>query len=202
MPLVLHPRGGRKHLVAVAVAVTALSGLVCVAPAMADPPSCSGSDPTTWSQPFTSFGDNNWYAAPAGTMGDSGWTLTGGASQIAVTNPDGSTSNGIDLPSGSMAVSPSMCVNASFPTARTMVRNVVGGEGVQFYVSYAGTQTWNNPQNTGQVHGQQNNWSLSDPVNLNNNNQGWQVVRFTFIPGGHSSDFQLYNFWVDPHRSG
>jgi hypothetical protein len=43
----------------------------------------------------------------------------------------------LDLPSGSKAVSPTICVTTEFPTARTMVRNVVGAEGVFFYVSYA-----------------------------------------------------------------
>ena len=54
----------------------------------------------------------------------------------------------LDLPSGSKAVSPTICVTSSYPTARTMVRNVIGAEGVFFYVSYAGTKTWATPRRT------------------------------------------------------
>ena len=92
-----------------------------------------------------------------------------------------------------------MCVDLGYQTARTMVRNVVGAEGVFFYVSYAGTNTWDKPKNTGQVHGTHTAWTLSDPVNVQPSNlPGWQEVRFTFVPGGTRSDFQIYNFYVDP----
>ncbi len=155
------------------------------------------------SQPFASFNDNNAYTMVPGESSDNfngqGWILGGNAQVVNTQLQDGQAGSVLDLPSGSYAVSPSICVNSAYPTARTLVRNVVGGEGVQFYVSYAGTNTWVNPKNTGQVHGQQNNWTLSDPINLQPANQGgWQIVRFAFVPGGKTSDFQLYNFWVDP----
>jgi hypothetical protein len=80
-----------------------------------------------------------------------------------------------------------------------MVRDVVGGEGVQFYVSYAGTKSWNHPRGSGQVHGRPSSWSLSTPVNIRpSKHLGWQLVRFTFVPGGQQSDFQIYDFYVDP----
>jgi hypothetical protein len=80
-----------------------------------------------------------------------------------------------------------------------MVRDVVGSEGVFFYVSYMGTNTWNVPKNTGQVHGSGTAWTLSDPVNMQPNNlAGWQPVRITLIPGGKTSDFQVYNLDIDP----
>lgn len=155
------------------------------------------------SQPFLSVNDSNWYTLTPGESVDNfdggGWTLTGGANIQTVQLDDGQTGSVLDLPSGSKAVSPTICVNSGFQTARTMVRNVVGAEGVFFYVSYAGTNTWDVPKNTGQVHGQQNNWTLSDPVNVQPSGiAGWQLVRFTFVPGGKSSDFQIYNFYVDP----
>lgn len=76
---------------------------------------------------------------------------------------------------------------------------MVGSEGVQFYVSYQGTPTWATPKNTGQVHGPGTSWGLSTPVNIQpSNTSGWQLVRLTFKPGGTKSDFQIYNFWVDP----
>jgi hypothetical protein len=155
------------------------------------------------SQPFLSANDSNWYTLlpgeSAGSFSSSGWALSGGAQVITTTLPNGQISQVLNLPSGSKAVSPTICVDSADPTARTMVRDVRGAEGVQFYVSYEGTNTWTNPQNTGQVHGQQNSWTLSDPVNIQPSNQsGWQLVRFTLVPGGQTSDFQIYNFYVDP----
>jgi hypothetical protein len=155
-------------------------------------------------QPFLYAGDNNWYTLmPGETPGNfdgTGWTLSGGAKIVTTKIADGSTASVLDLPSGSKAVSPTICVTSAYPTARTMVRNVVGSEGVFFYVSYEGTSTWNTPKNTGQVHGANTAWTLATPVNLQPYNTfGWQPMRITLIPGGKTSDFQLYNLYVDPH---
>jgi hypothetical protein len=155
-------------------------------------------------QPFLSSRDSNWYTLiPGQTPGNfdgTGWQFSGGARIITTTLADGSTSSVLDLPSGSQAVSPTMCVTSAYPTARAMVRDVKGSDGVFFYVSYEGTSTWTNPKNTGQVHGQQTAWTLATPVNVQpSNTSGWQPVRFTFVPGGNASDFQLYNIYIDPH---
>ena len=106
----------------------------------------------------------------------------------------------LDLPSGSKAVSPTICVTSDYPTARAMVRDVVGSEGVFFYVSYEGTPTWNKPKNTGQIHGVGTAWTLSTPVTLqpSQNTLGWQPMRITLVPGGKTSRFQLYNLYIDP----
>lgn len=154
----------------------------------------------TLTQPFLSAKDTNWYTlTPGETPGSfngAGWMLSGGASIKGGQNGTGSV---LDLPSGSQAISPPVCVASDYPTARTMVRNVVGGEGVHVYVAYAGTNTESQPQNTGQVHGQQSAWTLSTPFNIHPGNlPGWQLVRFTLVPGGKSSDFQVYNLYVDP----
>jgi hypothetical protein len=155
-------------------------------------------------QPFLSSHDSNWYTLiPGQTPGNfdgTGWQLSGGARIITTTLADGSTAHVLDLPSGSRAVSPTMCVTSDYPTARTMVRDVKGSEGVFFYVSYEGTNTWTTPKNTGQVHGAQTAWTASTPVNVQpSNTPGWQPVRFTFVPGGNTSDFQLYDIYIDPH---
>ena len=108
-------------------------------------------------QPFLSAHDSNWYTLiPGQTPGNfdgTGWQLSGGARIITTQLADGSTISVLDLPSGSKAVSPTMCVTSSYPTARTMVRDAKGSEDVFVYVSYEGTSTWTNPKNTGQVHG-------------------------------------------------
>jgi hypothetical protein len=154
------------------------------------------------SQHFLPQNDSKLYAQVPGQDGagfnGAGWTLSGGAS-IVPTSVSGRSVKALDLPSGSKAVSPTVCVTKDFPTARTMVRNVVGSEGVFFYVSYAGTKTWNTPKNTGQFHGSGTAWSLADPINLQPySDAGWQLVKFTLIPGGKTSRFQVYDFWVDP----
>lgn len=166
--------------------------------AWGDTSTCVAPTPT---QPFLSAGDSNWYTlAPGETPGSfdgAGWTLSGGASIKAGQNGTGSV---LDLPSGSQAISPPMCVSTDYPTARTMVRDVNGSQGVQVLVAYAGTKTQSQAQNVGQVHGQGSGWTLSNSLNLHPGSlPGWQLVRFTFVPGGKSSDFQVYDFWVDPH---
>jgi hypothetical protein len=156
------------------------------------------------SQPFLPLGDSNQYTLVPGQSFDNfdggGWQLNGGATITQTTLADGTTGSVLDLPSGSKAVSPIICVTSSYPTARTMVRDVKGSEGVFFYVSYEGTSTWSTPKNTGQVHGNNTSWTLATPVNMQPyNTSGWQPVRITLIPGGKASDFQIYNLYVDPH---
>jgi hypothetical protein len=155
------------------------------------------------SQPFLAWGDHNWYTLMPGESADNfdgaGWQLSGGAKIVTTTLADGTTGSVLDLPSGSKAVSPIICVTSSYPTARTMVRDVKGSEGVFFYVSYEGTSTWDTPKNTGQVHGNNTAWTLATPVNLQPYNvSGWQPMRITLIPGGTTSDFQIYKLYVDP----
>jgi hypothetical protein len=154
-------------------------------------------------QPFLSAKDSNWYTLTPGESADgfdgTGWTLSGGATVKASQLADGSSSTALDLPSGALAISPPICVSSDYPTARTMVRDVTGAEGVRIDVAYAGTRTESAAQTTGQVHGQQSSWTLSDPFNVHPGNlTGWQLMRFTLVPGGKHSDFQIYDFYVDP----
>ncbi len=156
-------------------------------------------------QPFLYAGDLNYYVlAPGQTPGNfegTGWTLSGKASIKTTTLKDGSTGQVLDLPSGSKAVSPSFCVTSEYPTARSLVRDLSGAQGVYLNVSYEGTTTWEKPKNTGQVHGNGTEWTLSTPVNLQPENvTGWQILRLTLVPGGTKSDFQLYNLFIDPYK--
>ncbi len=189
------------RLLALAVVIAAVvSSSARAATSSVDTSMCNTNPLLT--QPFLSAGDRNYYTLVPGQSADNfdgtGWTLTGGAKLAATTLADGTTGSVLDLPSGSKAVSPTICVTSAFPTARMMVRALVGSQGVFFYVSYAGTSTWNTPKNTGQVHGTGTAWTLSGSVNLQPYNvTGWQPVRFTLIPGGNS-DFEVYNFYVDP----
>jgi hypothetical protein len=208
----LFSRGARAA--GLAGLVAALLGVVATHPALAAtttaiPASSTSTDLGTCASPslsqtFLSTKDRNWYTLAPGQSPDgfngSGWTLTNGAQVVTTQLQNGQTGSVLNLPSGAAAVSPPICITSDYPTARSLVRNVVGGEGVQFYVSYAGTRTWEQPKNTGQLHGQKTNWTISDPVNLqpDNHTMGWQIVRFAFVAGGRTSDFQVYDFYVDP----
>src|SRR2546430_6712765 len=145
------------------------------------------------SQPFLSWGDGNWYGlvrgqTPTQFVG-TGWTLTGGARIVTTTRANGSTSSVLDLPSGSTAVSPTICVSSSYPKARMMVRDVVGTQGVFVSVSYPGTI----PLATGQVHGYGSAWALSTAFPIHSAPiTGWQPARFTLVAGGTTSRFQVY----------
>jgi hypothetical protein len=163
----------------------------------------------TLTQPFLSWGDQNYYAlAPGqdpGSFNGTGWTLTRGASVVTTTLADGSTNTVLDLPSGSRAVSPTMCVDSTYPTARAMVRDVGGPGGVGFLASYQNTSGWNYPQFTAWIGGTPGaDWTPSNPINLQPSTMpGWQLARFTFVAAGVTgSEFQLYNFYVDPYRKG
>jgi hypothetical protein len=203
-------RFSRRSLsVSVCGFLTTAAAFLSAAPAQAAPLNTSGMtwatiasciDPTL-TQPFLAAGDANWYTlAPGespGSFDGIGWTLSGGASIKAGQNGPGAV---LDLPSGAQAISPPMCVASDYPTARTLVRNVVGAEGVQVSVAYAGTKSESAAQTVGQFRGLRSAWTLSTPVNIHPGNlPGWQLVRFALTPGGTRSDFQVYDFWVDPH---
>jgi hypothetical protein len=169
-------------------------------PADTADPGCSA---PSLSQPFAALKDPGLYTlAPGGSFDDpmgGGWQFSGGARIVQTTQPDGTVAGVLDLPSRATAVSPVMCITSAYPTARLWVRNLVGSEGVFFYVAYNVNGVWTSPRNTGQFHGDHAAWTLSNPMNVQpGNTAGWQQVRFTFIAGGNKSRFQVNDFWVDP----
>jgi hypothetical protein len=169
------------------------------------PPSCT--DPSL-TQPFAPFGDQNYYVLAPGESdsnftGD-GWMLLNGATITTATLNDGSTGSVLDLPGGSMAISPPMCVASNYPTARTMVRNLHGPGGVHVFVTYAGSSSWSKAKDGGAANGKGNAWGLSANLKLSPaNTPGWQIVRFAMVAdGGPNNDYQVYNFYVDPYAKG
>jgi hypothetical protein len=190
-----------RRILAAGIAVAACGAFsVPAASASVDTSACH--DPEL-SQPFRSWNDDRSYTLVPGQTADnfdgSGWTLSGGATITTTTLGEGATGSVLDLPSGSVAESPVICVKSDYPIARMMVRNVIGGDGVFFYVSYAGTKTETKPKNTGQLHGKGTDWTLSNPLNVDpGKSDGWQRVRIFLVAGGDSSEFQIYNLYVDP----
>jgi hypothetical protein len=203
IPFALTATLRKRHLPYLAVLCLGLFG-ACAAPALAAsaPEACGGQ---VFSQPFAAFNDPNLYTlVPGGEFNASseGWELFGGAAIANTLRPNKTTGGVLNLPSGALAISPPVCVTLQYPAARVWVRDVKGSEGVAVAVAYTGTKTATQPQNIGQVHGQQTEWTLSNPINVQPQiagpNEGPRQARFVFLAGGRTSDFQLSGLWVDP----
>ena len=168
--------------------------------ALPPPPDTGPCSNPVLTQAFLPASDQNYYTqAPDFST----WTLVNGAQVKPATLADGSSGQVLDLPAGSMAVSPNICVTSAYPTARMMIRSLFGGDDLSFRVSSANTSTWMNPHETGHVHGNLSNWSLSDSVNLQpGNGAGWQIVRLMLVPTGGHSEFQVYDLQLDPYAKG
>ena len=179
------------------------------------------SDPVL-TQALLGFGDANLYALAPGQSVDSfdgtGWTLLGNASIVGTDLFDGSTGQVLDLPSGSAAISPDVCVNSTFQSARVMVRDLSGSDNVSFYAVYphehghgskshrhghGSDSSWGTSQDVDGSPSASDGWALSDPFKLAPGSAtGWQVARFAFVAGGQGNESQLYDFYLDPYSRG
>jgi hypothetical protein len=119
---------------------------------------------------------------------------------LLTTFVEGQTVRVLDLPAGAKAYSPRTCVTSDYPRARAVMRNAAGGGGISFRVAYEGTPTWENPKNTGQIHGAGSAWTAADAVNLQPyGTQEWQPMRIVLeAPAGGSNDYQVVQLWIDP----
>ena len=149
--------------------------------------------------------DINWYTPVPGSSWDSfsssGWTLSGGAKVVSTTLADGVKGNVLDMPSGSKAISPQMCVSNSYPFGRTEMKNIKGTAGVAITVSYLGAKGWGANVNSGTQTGTSTVWSLPSPFAIPVSSvSGWQYAKFTFTAQGASSEYQLSNLYVDPRQ--
>ena len=185
----------------------ALLGL-SAAPALAagsSPATPAGCEGQTFSQPFTAENDFNYYTlVPGGEFNGAseGWELWGSAGIVPASRPNKAQGGVLNMPSGSVAISPPVCVTPQYPAARVWVRDVKGTEGVTVAVVYVSSRTVTQPQNVGSVHGQQTEWTLSNPINIQPliaaPNESTREARFVFVAGGRGSQFQLSGLWVDP----
>jgi hypothetical protein len=195
------PLTPRRALGAVAIAVGLLL-TIASAPALADASSCSS---PTLTQPFSSFGDDNWYAlVPGQTPGNfdgTGWTLDNGAKLVTATVTGGTSATVLRLPMGSSATSPEMCVDPTYQSARMMVRGVFGQAKVSAEVSYQTPSGWSQPTPMGDVD-VPSTWQPSAVLSLNPPTPGWQIARFTLSAEGYNYGSKLYNFYIDPYGRG
>lgn len=167
----------------------------------------------TFSQPFEALGDANYYTLVEGSEFNSpseGWEMLGGAHIVGATRPDGSSGSALDLPSGSAAVSPPVCVTLQYPKARIWTNTVQGKSNVVVSVVYANTKTAGKPKPVGTIQEESNSqgngegasWTLSAPFDvqpqLGGKVEETRQVRFIFAAGGKGSDTQLYGLYVDP----
>jgi hypothetical protein len=163
----------------------------------------------SFSQPFEALKDSNYYTLVEGSEfngPNEGWELNNGASIVEGSRPDGSSGGVLDLPSGSYAVSPAVCVTLQYPTARAYVEDVQGGGGVIVGVYYAGGKSGATGQPVGQLNAKQGKgWELSNPFNvkpqLGGSEEGVREVRFIYANATKNSDFHLSGLYVDPRMS-
>jgi hypothetical protein len=163
----------------------------------------------TFAQPFEALKDANYYTLVEGSEfngPNEGWELNNGASVVEGTRPDGSSGGVLDLPSGSYAISPAVCVTLQYPTARAYVEDVDGGGGVTVGVYYAGAKSGPVGQPVGQLNAKQGKgWELSSSFNvkpqLGGSEEGVREVRFIYANTTKGSDFHLSGLYVDPRMS-
>jgi hypothetical protein len=179
---------------------TLLAGLALV-PAQAASASTALTCPTpVLSQPFSALGDTNQYTMAPGQAVDNfagtGWTLSGGASITTTKLADGSTGSVLNLPAGSKAVSPQMCVSGGYPSARMDIRSLgtALSAGTMFYVSPAGSTTLSGGLPVVATPA----WAVSAPVSVAPGSTAAEMVQYTLVGGAKAPAVQVYNLYVDP----
>jgi hypothetical protein len=185
----------------IAIAVASLLAIAS-APASADTSSCST---PTLTQPFSHWGDLGEYALvpgqnPGNFDGD-GWVLGNGARLVTATVYGGASATVLQLPSGGWAISPAMCVDSTYETARMMVRSDYGSPTVSASVSYQQGWSWSQAQDMGQTDAT-SGWRPSAVFSLSPPGSGWQTARFTLWGGGYYAGAQIYDLYVDPYSRG
>ncbi len=201
-----------RHLRFAVVVCLASFGLSAQA-ALADSTTSSSTFATCEGQKFApvfeALGDANFYTlVPGGEFNSAseGWTLLGGARIVEASRPEGASGGVLELPGGSVAISPPTCVTLQYPTARVWLQDVKGNDAVTVAVAYPGTSlTVTSPQDVGQVHGQPDGWTLSSPINVQPQIGGaaesTREARFVFTSANRGTSYRLYGLYVDPRMS-
>jgi hypothetical protein len=126
-----HGQGVVPRGVTIAITVLALLlGCFSAAPARAALINTAACNEAGLSQPFLRWRDASPYElVPGGDFEGAlaGWSLSGGARQVAGSEPYGATgtvgSYSLELPAGASAQSPFTCVDAAYPTFRFFAHN-------------------------------------------------------------------------------
>lgn len=155
-----------------------------------------------FSQPFAQLGDFNYYTLAPGSQfnsGEEGWQLSGGARVVSASSPLGE-GGALEMPGGSEAISPPMCVTLLYPTARMFVRRLEGDGNLRVSVSYANLKK---PRRVAGLHGKMGQWTLSESFEvrpqLGGETEEAREVRFTLLStGGNEPTYQVDGLYVDP----
>src|SRR5689334_18438990 len=111
----------RRYLGQLGLGLLVSAFIALPAQASADPSPCAEEE---FSQAFLFAKDSNYYTLLPGESANNfegaGRQLSGGARVVTEKLSDGSTGQVLDLPSGSTAVAPVICVTKDYPTARAM----------------------------------------------------------------------------------
>jgi hypothetical protein len=164
------------------------------------------------SQPFERWGDgNNYRLVPGGSFeaGGPAWTLSGGASVGNGNEPffvrSSEDRRSLYLPSGSSALSPTVCFGLGDWHSRFFVRNVGSSRGslqvdivVRSLLGVVSLLDGGSVSGTGQ-------WSPSPRVGLTLTNLcsllGVRSVSFRFRAVGQGAAFQVDDVYLDPWKS-
>lgn len=209
MPMTLSRTSRRLMLAAgtiagtLALAAPAMAGTTLAATLFAGQTPVNECVASAISQPFIGVGDLRSYVlAPNGNFSDvsgGGWQFTGGAQVVPATRPLIGVGGVLELPAGATALSPLMCVDLDYPTARTWT----GGTGsLRINVVYPDTKKGLQPKSVGSVSGlHDGSWKLSSDFNVNpqigGKYAGWRRVSFQLTNTSKSS-VQIDDFFVDP----
>lgn len=162
------------------------------------------------SQVFSGFGDFSEYTPvpDAGLeAGGSGWTLAGGAAVVSDDNEPwyvaGPGTHALDLPQGSAAVTPPICIDPSYPYFRLFAEDVnASGAGLEIEVlSYDGKgriQKTTPLTYTAAADGWQATGQLPISVYSGATSTAATPVAFLFVPQGANAHFRIDDVYVDP----
>ena len=152
--------------------------------------------------PFTSFGDvRDYVLAPFGDFESAtldGWSFEGGAGIVA--DEDGNRS--LDLPAGSAATSPAMCIDLNYPTVRFFVRNMLQDDAdLKVQVMYVDHAKAYQPHDVMKLKAKRA-YGLTKDIKIDpqrgGKDAGWRRVSFRFIAQKDKGDFHVDNLYVDP----
>jgi hypothetical protein len=186
-----------------ALAAPAMAGTTLSAAMFAGQTPVSECTPPAMSLPFAGFGDLRSYVlAPNGNFSDrsgGGWRFTGGAQVVSATRPVVGAGGVLAVPAGATALSPLMCVDLDYPTARAWT----GGTGaLNIDVIYPDTSKDLKPKSVGSISGlADGSWKLSSDFDvrpqIGGKYAGWRRASFQLTNTGKSSVL-VDDFFVDP----
>jgi hypothetical protein len=165
--------------------------------------------------PFMRFGDDRDYVrAPDGSFEDarlSGWQLSG-AKRVTEADPvDLGATDGrgmLSMPTGSTAISPTMCVDLNYPTFRVLAKAVRNADSAEFRIEVAypdaDKPAW---EELSKFDGKQftnagSGWRLTDHMDMKPELGGkaWGYRRVAFRFTALAGNWRLDDLYVDPRR--